>query len=157
MVLITPAPAEAEAGEDAKKKSSLQTAIALDGGRRLVEYFVVVSSVPRQHPDEESANTGTVDSSTLEEEEFVDDYDFQPTITARYPLEDHPGNPLHESVTFFCHPSGGIRLRTECTMPKVSTKREKGSDDDKSGGVACTAASFNAARNHCHIRVSLRH
>eukprot|EP00586_Coscinodiscus_wailesii_P017301 CAMPEP_0172491030 /NCGR_PEP_ID=MMETSP1066-20121228/21689_1 /TAXON_ID=671091 /ORGANISM="Coscinodiscus wailesii, Strain CCMP2513" /LENGTH=1419 /DNA_ID=CAMNT_0013259831 /DNA_START=315 /DNA_END=4573 /DNA_ORIENTATION=- len=45
--------------------------------------------------------------------------EFTPTITARYPLEDHDGNPLSESVACFCHPMGSIQIRTETSMPKV--------------------------------------
>jgi hypothetical protein len=44
---------------------------------------------------------------------------FKPVITARYPLYDHEDNPLHENVTFFCHPSGAIQLKKEEHMPKV--------------------------------------
>jgi hypothetical protein len=146
--------------------------------RRLVEYFCVVSSIPKKNVDgdqsvemtaslattrrddgpvaEEQANaaaaaaaaeeerlaeppvqkrsTNPFDDNTAgsdgggsgdEEEDdddfhFVDDNDFQPVITARYPLEDHKGNPLQESVTCFCHPGGAINLRLESCMPKVS-------------------------------------
>jgi len=151
--------------------------------RRLVEYFCVVSSIPKknvdgdqsvemtaslattrrddgaaaddqtataaaaeekeekaaeQTPKKKSTNpfdddtaagssTNDNDGGSDEEEEddeedfhFVDDNDFQPVITARYPPEDHKGNPLQESVTCFCHPGGAINLRLEACMPKVS-------------------------------------
>lgn len=132
MVLVTPAP-EVES-PDKKKKSKLQTNSSKDAGkRRLVEYFVVVSSIPNKKDDadddydvssalqEAHSFEGSREGLAIEDEEdvFIDDFDFQPKITARYPLEDHPGNQLHESVTFFCHPSGAIQLRTEKTMPKV--------------------------------------
>lgn len=55
-----------------------------------------------------------------EEDSIYAAYQFKPTITARYPLHNHPDNPLDDNVTFFCHPSGGIQLRTEEYMPKVS-------------------------------------
>ena len=130
-------------------------AIAKDRERRLVEYFVVVSSLSRRDRGEErngrdekdddedmdsisrlksnnfserSISSGESDISEDEEDEdeFIDDYDFQPVITSRYPLEDHQDNPLHDaSVSPFCHPTGTIQLRTEKTMPKVS---EGGSD-----------------------------
>lgn len=121
MVLITPAPEEAgdRSSPDKKKKSKLTT--RQDAARRLIEYCVVVSSVRKQQqrPDEET-HEPTLDSSTDwgEEDVVYDDYEFQPVITARYPLEDHADNPLHESTTFFCHPSG-ISLRSEPSMPKV--------------------------------------
>ena len=67
-------------------------------------------------------NDGGSDEEEDDEEDFhfVDDNDFQPVITARYPPEDHKGNPLQESVTCFCHPGGAINLRLEACMPKVS-------------------------------------
>lgn len=145
--------------------------------RRLVEYFAVVSSIPKKNVDgdqsvemtaslattrrddgagaveEDQANIAaeeklaeptvqkkstnpfdddTAESSTNNDDgggsddeddddfHFVDDNDFQPVITARYPREDHKGNPLQESVTCFCHPGGTINLRLESCMPKVS-------------------------------------
>jgi hypothetical protein len=127
MVLVTPAPEEAgPASPDQKKKTKLETTSDKDAGkRRLVEYFVVVSSIPNKKDDDDNnaiqeATSFEGSRSEDDEEIFVDDFDFQPKITARFPLHDHDGNPLHESVTFFCHPSGGIQLRTEMTMPKVS-------------------------------------
>lgn len=48
-----------------------------------------------------------------------DEFNFEPVITARYPLEDHYGNPLHQSVACFCHPSGIIRLKSKPCMPKI--------------------------------------
>jgi hypothetical protein len=105
-----------------------------DSGRRLVEYFLIVSSVEREaegaevnpdkdngkpnNPNDLSFSWKTESTSYDEEDEFAGSY-FRPDITARYPLHDHQDNPLHENVTFFCHPSGGIQLRTEQIMPKV--------------------------------------
>jgi hypothetical protein len=104
-----------------------------DSGRRLVEYFVVVSSVEREaeeseaNPTKENTNNNpndlsfswkTESTSYDEEDELAGSY-FRPTITARYPLHDHQDNPLHENVVFFCHPSGGIQLKMEQIMPKV--------------------------------------
>ena len=120
MVLITPAPEEAgdPSSPDKKKKSKLTT--QQDAARRLIEYCVVVSSVRKQRHDDDAEEAQPLDSSTDwgEEDVVYDDYEFQPVITARYPLEDHADNPLHESTTFFCHPSG-ISLRSEPSMPKV--------------------------------------
>lgn len=137
MVLVTEAPDSGEASPDKKKKTKLQTNSSKDAGkRRLVEYFVVVSSIPQASDDDATSTTiepefsglqeaasfeGSREGLMIEDEEdvYIDDFDFQPKITARFPLEDHDGNQLHESVTFFCHPSGAIQLRTEKTMPKV--------------------------------------
>ena len=107
--------------------------------RRLVEYFVIVSSVEQAHdPQKETKDAKhkqqkpisggdisfqdwkTESSFDHDEEDAYAKYQFKPTITARYPLHDHPDNPLHDNVTFFCHPSGRIQLRTEAYMPKVS-------------------------------------
>ena len=140
------------------QKTNSLNSIAKQRERRLVEYFVVVSSVaqndpenPIQDDDDESgredgvptklARVKSEDTESEEEEEedddddvdvdddsegededeeeFVDDYDFQPVITSRYPQEDHPGNPLHQSITCFCHPTGSISLRNDPSMPKV--------------------------------------
>lgn len=119
--------------------NELKTSQAAD--RRLIEYFVIVSSVEQdpsnskdrkgqQPAGKPAASSGDISfqdwktESSCFDDESEDDpfaaYLFKPTITARYPLHDHPDNPLHDNVTFFCHPSGRIRLRTEEYMPKVS-------------------------------------
>jgi len=169
--------------------------------RRLVEYFCVVSSIPKknvdgdqsvemtaslattrrddgaavddqtataaaaeekeekaaeQTPKKKSTNpfdddtaagssTNDNDGGSDEEEEddeedfhFVDDNDFQPVITARYPLEDHKGNPLQESVTCFCHPGGAINLRLEACMPKVHYFVSTGGKGEQMYGTVLT-------------------
>lgn len=122
MVLVTPAPPEAAdpSSPHEKKKSKLTT--TADAARRLVEYCIVVSSVPRNKDAHNSNGELTHDASHDwgDDDVVYDDYDFHPVITARYPLEDHEENPLHESTTFFCHPAG-IQLRAEPSMPKVSS------------------------------------
>jgi len=130
-----------------KKTKTLQIEKPNDGGyRRLVEYFVVISSVAwspnngaQQQKQQQSSDKGgsgggggnDTDSSFSEwkveasNEDDDDDEDefaghrFRPTITARYPAHDHHDNPLHDNVIFFCHPSGRIVLRTQEVMPKV--------------------------------------
>lgn len=128
MVLITPAPETGQPSPDNKKKTRLETSNAKDAGlRRLVEYFVVVSSIPNVKVDgvpelqESTSYDGSREGIEFDDDEdiYVDDFDFQPKITARFPLQDHHENPLHESVTFFCYPSGAIQLRMEKSMPKV--------------------------------------
>ena len=56
---------------------------------------------------------------------------FEPRITSRYPLTDHPENPLPiEGIASFCYPSGKLPLLKEERMPKVHyfvTTGEKGS------------------------------
>lgn len=134
MALINAVPDLIDHSPETKKKSKIVTVSDKDAGvRRLVEYFVVVTSIPKAETQDgltiqdtasfEESNIGSRDAVVLDddddEEFFVDDFDFQPVVTARFPIADHPGNPLTESVTFFCHPSGGIQLRTKMTMPKV--------------------------------------
>lgn len=137
MVLVTPAPlSEEKVGEDGKttKITSIESKKSGNGAeRRLVEYFLVVSSVPEilensngesQNAERNVNNPAPIDWNVniafdLESDEYVASYDVKPLITARYPVQDHRDNPLHENVTFFCHPSGGIRLCMEPNMPKV--------------------------------------
>eukprot|EP00592_Proboscia_alata_P008052 CAMPEP_0194357832 /NCGR_PEP_ID=MMETSP0174-20130528/5259_1 /TAXON_ID=216777 /ORGANISM="Proboscia alata, Strain PI-D3" /LENGTH=1345 /DNA_ID=CAMNT_0039128017 /DNA_START=35 /DNA_END=4069 /DNA_ORIENTATION=+ len=126
--------------------------------RRLVEYFLVVSSVQRLLPldenidgdstlteekiakkdNDEFAEKGKESPSSVDksidakaennegDDAFDDDkeddyssYQFEPTITSRYPLADHDDNPLHESVSCFCYPNGSISLSKEHIMPKI--------------------------------------
>mmetsp|Transcript_5650 Transcript_5650/g.11710 ORF Transcript_5650/g.11710 Transcript_5650/m.11710 type:complete len:1333 (-) Transcript_5650:55-4053(-) len=100
---------------------------------RLVEYFVIVSSVEKDaRPDNRNDAAGATDDAEQgfgdwktesydeeDEKHIFREHKFRPQITARYPLHDHADNPLHSNVTFFCHPSGGIHLRTEEHLPKV--------------------------------------
>jgi hypothetical protein len=144
MVLVTPAPASDEQiGPDGKttKITTIESKKAGNGAeRRLVEYFVVISSVPKkaensfgQDKEQNTDSTRNVHATAptewkvniafeREDEEYVGSYDIQPIITARYPVQDHRDNPLHENVTFFCHPSGEIRLFMEPNMPKVGSR-----------------------------------
>jgi hypothetical protein len=119
MVLVTPSPDGGEVTPDGTKKKKLTT-IEKSDGRRLVEYLVVVSSIPR--PAEEGSNTNGQElnlSTSFDDESVEILHIFKPEITARYPLHDHEDNPLHENVTLFCHPSGSIHLKKETHMPKV--------------------------------------
>jgi len=117
MVLVTPSPDGGEVAADGTKKKKL-TSLEKSDGRRLVEYLVVVRSVPRD--DDSGAEKGELNLSTSFDDEDVEVLrGFKPLITARYPLFDHEDNPLHENVTFFCHPSGSIQLKKERHMPKV--------------------------------------
>ena len=111
--------------------------------QRLVEYFVVVSSLPRKgdnvqsssqasgNENESPANNVSYSSEfdeipqniSIEDIEDMDEdgsLNFEPVITARYPQQDHPGNPLHQSVACFCYPGGVIKLMSKPSMPKVS-------------------------------------
>jgi pentatricopeptide repeat protein len=119
---------EAKAPPAAKKKTKLsQIDKQSDSGRRLVEYFVVISSVEQEEKEgDESGDNANVsfsdwktESYDEEDESIFSEHKFRPVMTARYPLTDHGDNPLHDNVTFFCHPSGGIQLRLEDFMPKV--------------------------------------
>lgn len=114
-----------EVALDGTKKKKL-TGLEKSDGRRLVEYLVVVSSIPRVD-DENAKDKGQEQwnlSTSFDDEEVEVLQGFKPQITARYPLYDHEDNPLHENVTFFCHPSGAIHLKKEDHMPKVCSKIE---------------------------------
>jgi len=106
--------------------------------RRLVEYFVVVSSLPKfSTQDGDDSNKRSDDATSRSqnlsyssqfddipqnisiEEDMDEELNFEPVITARYPLKDHPGNPLHQSVSTFCHPEGIIKLKSKPSLPKV--------------------------------------
>lgn len=118
MVLVTPSPDGGEIAPDGTKKKKL-TSLEKSDGRRLVEYLVVVSSIPRDEDENEAGQEMNL-STSFDDEEVEVLRGFKPQITARYPLFDHEDNPLHENVTFFCHPSGTIQLKKESYMPKVS-------------------------------------
>ena len=120
MVLVTPSPDGGEIAPDGTKKKKL-TSLEKSDGRRLVEYLVVVSSIPREEDENEAGQEMNL-STSFDDEEVEVLHGFKPQITARYPLFDHEDNPLHENVTFFCHPSGTIQLKKESYMPKVSER-----------------------------------
>jgi hypothetical protein len=119
MVLVTPSPDGGEVSADGTKKKKL-TGLEKSDGRRLVEYLVVVSSIPREEGETVDRNQDLNLSTSFDDEDVEVLRGFKPQITARYPLIDHEDNPLHENVTFFCHPSGSIQLKKERFMPKVS-------------------------------------
>ena len=124
MVLVTPSPDGGEVTADGTKKKKL-TSFEKSDGRRLVEYLVVVSSIPREEDEASNGNGQEMNLSTSFDDEDVEVlHGFKPEITARYPLHDHEDNPLHDNVTFFCHPSGSIHLKKESHMPKASLETE---------------------------------
>ena len=138
--MVDPGSSQAAGGSNGDVKTTQKLSqIASDAARRLVEYFVIVSSVERtkstdeqEKPSGDDAYTEWKTDSYDEEDEsnLFRDHKFRPSITARYPLHDHADNPLHENVTFFCHPTGAIHLRTEEYLPKVGpmSKKNHGSD-----------------------------
>jgi len=96
--------------------------------RRLVEYFVVVSSVPHDQADIDDTPVVSLPSLYNINEKHDGEFEkameqrlnMEPIITARYPIEDHEKNPLlHDSVISFCHPSDEMKLKSEGIMPKV--------------------------------------
>jgi hypothetical protein len=123
MVLVDSAPVGGKVTSGGTKKKKL-TSLEKGDGRRLVEYLVVVSSILRK-PEEASEQKPGQEynlSTAFDDEDVVVDYGFKPQITGRYPLHDHEDNPLHENVTFFCHPSGAVHLKKDRFMPKVCKK-----------------------------------
>jgi hypothetical protein len=105
--------------------------------RRLVEYFIVVSSVPKFSKDTAGSDGAASTSQNVSyssrfddipqnisiEDDMEDELNFEPVITARYPLKDHSGSPLHQSVTTFCHPEGEIKLKSKSSLPKVRERQ----------------------------------
>ena len=119
MVLVTPSPDGREVTPEGTKKKKL-TGLEKSDGRRLVEYLVVVSSIPREEDENGSDKSQEMNLSTSFDDEEVEVLrGFKPKITACYPLNDHEDNPLHENVTLFCHPSGSMQLKKENHMAKV--------------------------------------
>lgn len=122
MVLVSPSPESNDINPDGTKKKKLATLEKSDG-RRLVEYLVVCSSIAQDPPaegDDQKKEGEEWDLSTSFDDDDIEVlHGFKPVITARYPLYDHEDNPLHENLTFFCHPSGAIQLKKEPFMPKV--------------------------------------
>ena len=67
--------------------------------------------------DKQGANDGNIH---MPGDDTYDEYNFQPTITSRYPLSDHEDNPLNPMVTHFCHPVGDVVFPSrEYHMPRV--------------------------------------
>lgn len=118
MVLVTPSPDGGEVSADGTKKKKL-SGLEKSDGRRLVEYLVVVSSILRVEGEAVDKSQDMNLSTSFDDDDIEVLQGFKPQITARYPLHDHEDNPLHENVTFFCHPSGSIQLKKDFFMPKV--------------------------------------
>jgi hypothetical protein len=98
------------------KKTRLDNIEKTKLDRRLVEYFVIVSS---KELKKDSTSVSRKQNQIVWQDDNEFGVSFRPVITARYPLHDHVDNPLHENVTFFCHPSGGISVRSREELPKV--------------------------------------
>lgn len=114
------------------KKATLKAISSISGySRRLVEYFVVVSSVPTKIVNDSddfrspnvsySSQFDDIPQNISIEKDMEHEFDFEPIITARYPLKDHHDSPLHQSVSTFCHPEGIIKLKSKPSLPKVSS------------------------------------
>ncbi|KAL3923848.1 MAG: hypothetical protein SGILL_001407, partial [Bacillariaceae sp.] len=146
MVLVTPSPDSGEVNADGTKKKKLTSTLEKSDGRRLVEYLVVCSSLPLEPPAEgddkprKSAEEGGEWSlsTSFDDDDIEVLRGFKPVITARYPLYDHEDNPLHENVTFFCHPSGAIQLKKQPFMPKVHYFVATGKKNKKMYGTCLT-------------------
>ncbi len=108
-------------GAQEKSSKKMSKWLGRNNSRRLVEYFVVVSSVSQNLDDiiVKGENDQSTDVTKLVEKAL----NFEAVITARYPTNDHEKNPLlHESVVSFCHPSDEIVVKDRFELPKVSLK-----------------------------------
>ena len=63
---------------------------------------------------------------------------FDHTISARFPLEDYPDNPLTDMITSFCHPKGEIQVSKEFSLPKVHYFVSTGDKGQKLYGCCLT-------------------
>lgn len=94
--------------------------------RRLVEYFVVISSFAQKQIEPipvEYDNNGKLNEISLSH--ISNALKFEASVTSRYPVKDHEKNPLlHDSIVTFCHPSDDIELKYEHCMPKVSIESQ---------------------------------
>lgn len=105
-----------------KRRPSSVRLQASNAHRRLVEYFVVISSFAQKQTEPipvEYNDDHQLSKSTLAKISNV--LKFQASVTSRYPTKDHEKNPLlHESIISFCHPCEDIELKSEYCLPKVS-------------------------------------
>jgi hypothetical protein len=123
-----------------QKNKSVRLHAGAKAQRRLVEYFVVVSSIPSNKSNivvmddnnssdghsnsgssSSSSSRSSADASSNTIEKIAQrELNFEAVITSRYPTKDHEKNPLlHEGVISFCHPSEEIELKNASIMPKV--------------------------------------
>ena len=130
MVLVSPSTdGDQVVNTDGTKKKKLTNHLEKSDGRRLVEYLVVISSLPREivasdekkkdvppDNDEQYRLSTEFDDESIE---LVDHEGFKPIVTARYPQYDHEDNPFDANVCYFCHTSGAIQLKKNPYMPKV--------------------------------------
>lgn len=114
-----------------KKTTIEETFVEGTSSRRLVEYFVVVSSLPRwatpQSPSNKQGPASPPEKLPQEDSGNIrmptskdNDYTFQPKITARYPLNDYADHALNPMVTQFCYPHSDVIFPSKAyVMPRI--------------------------------------
>mmetsp|Transcript_27713 Transcript_27713/g.65095 ORF Transcript_27713/g.65095 Transcript_27713/m.65095 type:complete len:1192 (+) Transcript_27713:202-3777(+) len=149
MVLVSPSAEGEKVNTDGTKKKKLTNHLEKSDGRRLVEYLVVVSSLPRESAadgdekkkdappenDEQYRLSTNFDDDDIE---LVDHEGFKPVVTARYPQYDHEDNPFDANVCYFCHISGAIQLKKNPYMPKIHYFVATGGTGKKMYGTCLT-------------------
>ncbi|VEU36838.1 unnamed protein product [Pseudo-nitzschia multistriata] len=149
MVLVSPSTdGDQVVNTDGTKKKKLTNHLEKSDGRRLVEYLVVISSLPREivasdekkkdvppDNDEQYRLSTEFDDESIE---LVDHEGFKPIVTARYPQYDHEDNPFDANVCYFCHTSGAIQLKKNPYMPKFHYFVATGGTGKKMYGTCLT-------------------
>ena len=112
------------------------------GSPKRLKNVTKVMPMPQTPNNNERSNSNTSSANNNNNNNTnnkIDGSEFQPQITARYPLQDHDDNPLLiDSVTAFCYPSGQIPIKTENTMPKVHYFVTTGESGQKMYGTCLT-------------------
>lgn len=161
MVLASPSSDGGEVSPDGTKKKKLTNHLEKSDGRRLVEYLVVVSSIPREatNDGEEKMKDPTAEDeqyrlfTNIDDEnvELVDHEGFKPEITARYPQYDHEDNPFDANVSYFCHISGAIELKIKPFMPKVRNSTDRDAMRfDRDNNTGSLILSFFSVLSHVY-------
>eukprot|EP00536_Pseudo-nitzschia_multiseries_P000289 jgi/Psemu1/249345/estExt_Genewise1Plus.C_40091 len=148
MVLVSPSAEGEKVNTDGTKKKKLTNHLEKSDGRRLVEYLVVVSSIPRENTadddekkdappenDEQYRLSTNFDDDDIE---LVDHEGFKPVVTARYPQYEHEDNPFDANVCYFCHISGAIQLKKNPYLPKIHYFVATGGTGKKMYGTCLT-------------------
>lgn len=119
-----------EPGHSSSQSTSTTTTTYSDSSRNLLDSTTAGSTaaLPPQHPEPPIRNRSTGNSNKKDQQtagniHLTDegaDHTFRPTITSRYPLEDHADNPLNPMVVQFCHPVGDVLVPSKSyELPRI--------------------------------------
>lgn len=92
----------------------------LSSRRRLSDDKEPTLETRQESASSESEKSKTTGNIHLPDPTATSEYQFRPTVTARYPMKDHVDNPLNTMITQFCHPSTDAIVPTKTfQMPRV--------------------------------------